>query len=128
MGKTPDWATVYGFYDKVEPFTTQLRTLEKEVADHPSSPTSRFLLGFLYLTEGHKEAAREQLLRALTLVPQDRVAANLLVAAGGQIPADIAKKLAKPPQPGGKAPTPAAPPAPSPPAPSAPAVSTPSNL
>jgi tetratricopeptide (TPR) repeat protein len=116
MGKTPDWATLYGFYGNVEKFTDQLRALEKDVGQHASVPTSRFLLGFLYLSEGHKEAARTQLLKALKLAPHDRVAANLLVAAGGQVPADIAEQLSHPPGqgplPGG---APAKPPVPAPP-------------
>jgi len=29
LGKTPDWPTVYGFYGNVDPYTTQLRKLEK---------------------------------------------------------------------------------------------------
>jgi len=118
MGKTPDWTTLYGFYGNVEKFTDQLRALEKDVGQHASVPTSRFLLGFLYLSEGHKEAARTQLLKALKLTPHDRVAANLLVAAGGQVPADIAEQLSHPPgqgpAPGG---APAKPPVPAPPPP-----------
>ncbi|MGA2067714.1 MAG: tetratricopeptide repeat protein [Thermoguttaceae bacterium] len=115
MGKTPDWNTLYSFYGDVTKFTDQVRALEKDVGQHASLPTSRFLLGFLYLSEGHKEAARTQLLKALTLAPHDRVAANLLVTAGGQVPANIAEELKHAPA-LGQAPTPGAAPVP-PPAP-----------
>jgi hypothetical protein len=121
MGKTPDWATLYGYYGNIKPFTDQLTALEKDVGKNPTSPTSRFLLGFLYLSEGHKDAAQTQLLKALTLETHDRVAANLLVAAGGQVPANIAQELAKTPKAGqGSAPGGSAPGAIPPPPPAAP--------
>jgi tetratricopeptide (TPR) repeat protein len=96
LGKVPDWATIYAFYDNVDPYTEQLRKLEKSVRDNPTAAEGRFLLGFQYLVAGHKDAAKDEFLQALKLTPKDRVAANLLTQSGGTIPADIAKQLAPP--------------------------------
>ncbi|MEN6457748.1 MAG: hypothetical protein ABFC63_02360 [Thermoguttaceae bacterium] len=99
LGQTPDWAAIYAFYGSVEPYTNQLRTLEKYVRDHRKSPEGRFLLGYHYLTAGHPEEAKVELLEALKLAPRDRVAAKLLKEAGGTIPPEIAKQLTELPAP-----------------------------
>ncbi|MEN6449694.1 MAG: hypothetical protein ABFC96_04305 [Thermoguttaceae bacterium] len=97
LGETPSWPTVFRLYGKVEPYTEQLRSLEKFVREHPKASEGRFLLGFQYLVIGHRDAASPQLLMALEAVPQDRIAAGLLTKAGGTVPPNIAKELAKPP-------------------------------
>ena len=102
LGKVPDWPRLYAFYGKVEPYTEQLRALEKYARDKPSAPEGRFLLGLQYLMEDHPDAAKPELLQALKLAPKDRLAAQLLTQAGGAVPDDIAKQLT---------PTPPAPPA-----------------
>ena len=97
LGKVPDWAALFAFYGTVEPYTEQLRALEKHVKEHPSAPDGRFLLGLQYMMEGHKDVAKNEFLQALKLTPKDRLAAQLLTQAGGTVPADIAKQLAQPP-------------------------------
>jgi thioredoxin-like negative regulator of GroEL len=97
LGKTPDWAKLYGLYGAVEPYTEQLRALEKYVRDKPATPEGRFLLGFQYVMAGHPEAAQNEFLRALKLTPKDRLAAQLLKEAGGTVPEDIAKQLSPAP-------------------------------
>ena len=93
LGKVPDWPKLIGFYgSNVEPYTAQLRALEKFVGNC-SAPEGRFLLGFQYMMEGHRSVAQDQLLQALKLTPRDRLAAQLLTTVGGTIPADIAKRL-----------------------------------
>jgi tetratricopeptide (TPR) repeat protein len=99
LGKTPDWAALYGFYGKVEPYAAQLRTLEKYVHSNRSSPEGRFLLGFHYLMAGHADEAKGELLEALKLAPRDRLAAQLLKEAGGTVPPEIAKQLSELPPP-----------------------------
>jgi hypothetical protein len=91
LGQVPTWETVYGFYDNVEPYTTQLRALEKFVRENPKSPEGRFLLGFQYAITNYKDAARDQLLRAVELGPQDRLAGQLLKSVGGTVPAHVAR-------------------------------------
>ena len=112
LGKTPDWPTVYGVYGNLEAYTTQLRTLEKYVHDHPSSPEGRFLLGFHYLMAGHPNEAKDELLKALKLAPRDRLAAQLLKEAGGTVPPEIAKQLSELPPPAMPKPALPEPPAP----------------
>ncbi|MCE5266343.1 MAG: hypothetical protein LLG00_00455 [Planctomycetaceae bacterium] len=97
LGEVPTWAMVYEIYGSVEPYTEQLRALEKFVRENPKSAEARFLLGFEYLITGHREAAGPQLLAALKAMPRDRVAAELLTKAGGAVPPEIAKELARPP-------------------------------
>jgi thioredoxin-like negative regulator of GroEL len=112
LGKTPDWPALYALYGNVESYTAHLRKLEKYVHNHPESPEGRFLLGFHYLVDGHPTEAKNELLKALKLSPRDRLAAKLLVEAGGTVPPEIAKQLAELPPP-----TMAKPSLPEPPAP-----------
>jgi tetratricopeptide (TPR) repeat protein len=94
LGMTPDWAMVANIYNNdVDPYTTQLRALEKFVRTNLKKPEGRFLLGFQYMIDGHRDVARDQFLQALQLAPRDRLAAQLLTKQGGTIPADIAKQL-----------------------------------
>jgi tetratricopeptide (TPR) repeat protein len=92
MGRVPDWNTVYGFYGNVQPYTDQLRKLEDFVAKNPNAPEARFLLGFQYQIDGHREAAQGEYLQALTKIPQDRIAAQLLTQVGGKVPENIAQQ------------------------------------
>ena len=115
LGRIPDWQKLYGFYGNLEPYTEHLRKLEKFVNANLSAPEGRFLLGFQYLMEGHKDAAKGELLHALKLTPRDPLAAKLLTQAGGTVPADIAPQLSQqaPKAPDSPAPaSPATPPAP----------------
>ena len=115
LGHVPDWPTLYNFYGNVIPYTEQLRKLETFVNANLSAPEGRFLLGFQYLMEGHKDAAKGELLHALKLTPRDSLAAKLLTQAGGTVPADIAQQLSQQTPKATDAParaTPATPPAP----------------
>ena len=49
-------------------------------------PFSHFLRGYHYLYLGHKKAAIAPLTRAVELERRDRLAAELLVMAGGEVP------------------------------------------
>ena len=86
MGGIPDWPTLYGFYENVQPYTQQLRKLEKFVGQHPAAAEGRFLLGFQYMMEGYKDVAKDQLAEAVKLTPRDTLAAKLLVKEGGTVP------------------------------------------
>ncbi len=81
LGATPDWSKLIGIYNNnVDPYTQQLRALEKFVRDNKTKPEGRFLLGFQYMIDGHHAVARDQLLQALQMTPRDNVAAQLLVS------------------------------------------------
>ena len=54
------------------------------------TPAALFLLGYQYVIMGHKDAAKDQLIKSLLLAPKDRLAANLLVQIGGKIPDSVA--------------------------------------
>ncbi len=97
LGGTPDWPTVYRLYGSVEPYTEQLRALEKFIRENPKAADGRFLLGFQYMIAGHRDVAKDEFLLALTATPQDHIAAGLLTKEGGTIPPEIARQLAKPP-------------------------------
>ncbi|MEN6449693.1 MAG: tetratricopeptide repeat protein [Thermoguttaceae bacterium] len=101
-GPIPDWATVYSLYGDVGPYTDQLRALEKYVRENSASPEGRFILGFQYMLTGHRDEANPQFLLALEASPQDRLAAELLTRVGGQVPPDIARRLAMMPQTSGR--------------------------
>jgi hypothetical protein len=86
-GRIPDWPALAGIYGDVQPYTDQLRALEAFVRNNPSAPEGRFLLGFQYLMEGHRDAAIPEFSRAVAIVPRDPLAAQLLTQVGGRTPA-----------------------------------------
>ena len=49
MGPIADWSDLYGYYNDVNKYTTQLRSLEKASTDNPNSAAEHFLLGYQYL-------------------------------------------------------------------------------
>jgi hypothetical protein len=96
MGKIPDWPKIFGLYENVGPYTEQLRKLEKFVKENPSAAEGRFLLGFQYMMEGHKEAAKVQLTEALKLTPKDTLASKLLTQEGGTLPTSPTRLTERP--------------------------------
>jgi len=89
LGKPMDWDTLYSYYGDLQPFTTQLRALEKYVKEHSTDPAARFLLGYQYMMMGHVDAAKAELTKALIQTPRDKMAANLLTQIGGKIPESV---------------------------------------
>jgi hypothetical protein len=96
LGKAPDWPTLYALYGKLNPYTIQLRALETYVSEHPKAAEGRFLLGFQYMIEGHRDAARRELGEALKLTPQDPLAAQLFTKTGGSTKPEKAETLPPP--------------------------------
>ena len=78
VGPGWNWTTLSRMYHDIAVYTVQLRALEAEVGSHPNDGAARFLLAYHYMTAGHTEAATRQLQQVVTLVPTDRVAADLL--------------------------------------------------
>jgi hypothetical protein len=85
IGRIPDWPALIANYPNVETYTEQLRALESFVGSHSSAPEGRFLLGFQYLMEGHRDAAQQQIAQAAKLVPHDRLAQQLMGEAGSPL-------------------------------------------
>jgi len=110
VGPGWDWTTLISLYPDVETYTAQLRALEQSVRRDPESAAPRFVLAYLYLTEGQNSAAEGQLKAITQLQPGDRVSAQLLeslsktaaAATGANPPADAEAKAATPPAKEGK--------------------------
>ena len=93
-----DWTTVSGLYGNVADYTTQLRALEAFSKSNPKSSEAHFLLAYHYLTTGHAEAARAQLLEVDKLTPNDPLVRQLLgLTAASTASADESKPLPQPP-------------------------------
>jgi tetratricopeptide (TPR) repeat protein len=78
VGPGWDWTTLSGLYVNIQTYTDQLRALEAFVRNNPQDGGSRFVLAYHYMTAGHTDAAQRQLGQVVQLVPNDRVAADLL--------------------------------------------------
>jgi len=64
-------------YGNVPAYTTQLRELEKAVAEKPDNPARRFLAGFHYAYLGYPQFAIDQLDKGLKAQPNDEMAKQL---------------------------------------------------
>jgi tetratricopeptide (TPR) repeat protein len=82
-----DWASIYGYYGDVSPYTKQLRALEKYSDDNPTAADGHFLLAYHYLMTGYTKPAVKELREVVKLAPQDKLAAALLKKFGGEGPA-----------------------------------------
>ena len=70
-------------YPKNQPYTDQLRALEKACKDQPANAAPRFLLGYHYLYLGFPKDAEIELNKALQLAPDDQFTERLLAVATG---------------------------------------------
>ena len=78
VGPGWDWTTLSQLYSNVAIYTEQLRTLESFTKTNPQDAASRFLLAYHYLCCGHPDAAARHLQQVVKLMPEDRVAAEVL--------------------------------------------------
>jgi tetratricopeptide (TPR) repeat protein len=78
VGPGWDWTTLSSLYASIQIYTDQLRALEAFVRNNPQDGGSRFVLAYHYMSAGHTDAARQQLQQVAQLVPNDRVAADLV--------------------------------------------------
>ncbi len=86
------WETVRDLYADPETYTRQLRQLEQYVRTHESASDGVFLLAYEYLVLNHVPSAIRELQKFEKLVPQDKLAPQLIAAftppAGAQASAD----------------------------------------
>ena len=75
-----DWATLVGLYPNLDAYTGHLRALEAFANQNPTAPAPRFLLAYLYLVQGSKEAAASKFSEVARLQPQDKLSAKLASA------------------------------------------------
>ena len=73
-----NWNVVQTLYPSADTYTQQLRGLEHYISEHPNQASTRFLLGYEYLTLGHLNAARRQFDRVAALEPRDQLAKNIV--------------------------------------------------
>jgi len=78
VGPGWDWTTLSGLYNDVAVYTTQLRALEAAVRQTPNDGAGRFLLAYHYMSDGYPDSAVKQLQQVVQLVPNDKVANDLL--------------------------------------------------
>ena len=78
-----DWTTLAGLYPSVDVYTEQVRALEDYRTAQPQSASARFVLAYHYLTQGHNEAAVEELKEVEKLQPGDQLSAQLVTQLSG---------------------------------------------
>ena len=120
VGPGWNWTTLSSLYSSVPTYTVQLRALEDFVQQNPQDGASRFLLAYHYLADGYPDAAERQLQQVVKLVPNDRVAADMLKMTAKPAPEQVAQ-----PQPAAGQPQPAAEQLPTPQPPQAAATTSP---
>jgi len=100
-----DWTTLCGLYPSVDVYAAQVHALEDYRNAQPQSASARFVLGYHYLTQGHTEAAIEELKEVMKLQPADQLSAQLVA----QLSGDTAKSSPDAPATPSPAQAPAAP-------------------
>jgi tetratricopeptide (TPR) repeat protein len=83
VGPGWDWTTLSGLYPSVDVYTEQVRALEDYRSVQPQSASARFVLAYHYLTQGHTEAAVEELKEVVKLQPGDQLSAQLVAQLSG---------------------------------------------
>ena len=78
VGPGWNWTTLSSLYTSIPVYTEQLRALEAFTKANPQDGASRFLLGYHYMADGYPDAAERQFQQVVKLVPNDRVAADVL--------------------------------------------------
>jgi tetratricopeptide (TPR) repeat protein len=78
VGPGWDWGTLIGLYPNVDVYTGQLRALEQYANQNPRSASARFVLAYLYITQGNVDAGVQELKQVVALQPKDTVAARLI--------------------------------------------------
>lgn len=87
VGPGWDWTTQIGMYGSASTYTDQLRALETFTKANPQDAGSRFLLSYHYMTCGHPDDAARTLREVVRLMPNDRVAADVLKMVAAPDPA-----------------------------------------
>ena len=86
VGPGWDWTTLIGLYASASLYTEQLRDLEAFTKANPQDAASHFLLAYHYMTCGHPDDAVRHLQVVVQLMPNDRVAFDILKMIGSPLP------------------------------------------
>ena len=97
VGPGWDWTTLIGLYASAPIYTDQLRDLEAFTKSNPQDAASHFLLAYHYMTCGHSDDAVRQLQVVVQLMPNDRVATDILKMIAAPLPTQTDWTLAPPP-------------------------------
>ncbi len=97
VGPGWDWTTLIGLYASAPIYTDQLRDLEAFTKSNPQDAASHFLLAYHYMTCGHSDDAVRQLQVVVQLMPNDRVATDILKMIAAPLPTQTDGTLAPPP-------------------------------
>jgi hypothetical protein len=94
-----EWGFVvenYQEFYRSDDYVTQMAELDKYIEENPKASYAYFLRGYHFLFLGHKEAAQDNLAKAVELESRDVLAAELLKMAGGQVPNAALEQPANP--------------------------------
>ena len=86
VGPGWDWTTLIGLYASAPIYTGQLRELEAFTKANPQDAASHFLLAYHYMTCGHTSDAVRQFQVVVQLMPNDRVATDILKMIAAPLP------------------------------------------
>jgi hypothetical protein len=75
-----------GLYPDADTYTNQLRELEANVRQNPNAASTRFLLAYHYMVQGHKDAAATEFQNVVKLEPKDQLSARFAAALGAKVP------------------------------------------
>jgi tetratricopeptide (TPR) repeat protein len=78
LGSIADWKDLYGYYNNVDKYTSQLRALEKAARDNPKDGADHFLAGYHYLMIGARNEAKAEFADVVKLTPKDKLASHYL--------------------------------------------------
>ncbi len=78
IGPGWDWTTLSSMYASVDVYTQQLRMLEAFTKANPQDAAGQFLLAYHYMSCGHPDAGVGPLQQVVKLMPNDRVALDML--------------------------------------------------
>ncbi|MDB5389002.1 MAG: hypothetical protein JWM11_4648 [Planctomycetaceae bacterium] len=83
IGPGWDWTTMSSLYADPFVYSEQLQALEKYTQTHPQAAYAHFVLGYHYMIGGHKAESVVQLQQVAELLPNDRLARELVLMVKG---------------------------------------------
>ncbi len=96
LGSIAEWKDLYGYYNDVGKYTTQLRALEKAATGDSKSAADHFLLGYHYLMIGARDNAKTEFADAVKLTPNDKLAGHYLQELKSNAPLTPPKMASRP--------------------------------
>jgi tetratricopeptide (TPR) repeat protein len=95
VGPGWDYTTMSSLYPDPFVYSDQLRRLEDYTREHPRAADAHFLLAYHSMISSRKEVAIEELRQVIRLMPEDRLAGELLAMVQGPPKSTPAPQVAK---------------------------------